>query len=81
MCYLSNDQGDLGMRIQERGGLVPQSVVVGVEPEGQAAANGVSVGCTVVGVNGELFISHAHTVSTLKHAKRPVSVRFRHMDP
>ena len=38
---------------------------------------GVREGCTVVGINGEEYLSHAHTVATLKHAKRPVTVRFR----
>ena len=56
------------------------SVVTFIAPEGQAEAAGVTIGCTIIGVNGERFISHAHTVSTLRHAKRPVRVRFRHCD-
>ena len=68
------------MRMEERGGLVPISVVINLTTEGQAQQKGVTIGCTVIGVNGEKYISHAHTISTLKHAKRPLSVRFRRMD-
>lgn len=51
-----------------------------VPETGQAVARGVREGCTVVGINGEEYLSHAHTVATLKHAKRPVTVRFRAPD-
>lgn len=44
---------------------------------GQAQSLGVSEGCVVVGLNGEEYLSHAHTVATLKHARRPILVRFR----
>jgi C-terminal processing protease CtpA/Prc len=73
-------EGELGARLEERGGLHPVSVVVSVTENGQAASKGVSVGCSIVGINGERFLSHAHTVSTLKHAKRPLTVRFRRLD-
>lgn len=66
--------------IVRTGGVLPVSVVTFIAPEGQAEAAGVTIGCTIIGVNGERFISHAHTVSTLRHAKRPVRVRFRHCD-
>ena len=68
------------MRLEERGGLVPVTVVVSVVAGGQAMEKAVNVGCTVIGINGERYISHAHTVATLKHAKRPVMIRFRRMD-
>ena len=42
---------------------------------GQAASAGVEVGCTVVGINGEQYLSYAHTIATLQHGRRPVSVR------
>lgn len=77
---ISFGEGDLGMRMEERGGLVPVSVVVSVTDGGQASGRGVSVGCTLIGINGERYISHAHAVSTLKHAQRPLIVRFRKMD-
>ena len=73
-------QGELGARIEERGGAVPMSVIVSVSDKGQAAAKGVTIGCTIVGINGERFLSHAHTISTLKHAKRPLTVRFRKLE-
>ena len=107
--------GPLGMRLDERGGLLPVSVVTKIEPNGQvqtrrdhyrnvallillnscliiflfcllppssvqAALAGVEVGCTVVGINGERVISHAHTISTLKHGKRPIKLRLRFPD-
>ena len=70
-------EGSLGMRLDERGGYVPVSVVTNVVPGGQAEQAGVEVGCLVVGVNGERFLSHAHTIATLKHGKRPVKIRMR----
>ena len=70
-------EGSLGMRLDERGGYVPVSVVTNVVPGGQADQAGVEVGCLVVGVNGERFLSHAHTIATLQHGKRPVKVRMR----
>ena len=74
------DLGEIGARLEERGGMTPVSVVVNVVENSQAAAKGVTIGCTVVGINGEKFLSHAHTVSTLKHARRPVTVRFRRLE-
>lgn len=74
------EEGEIGARFEERGGLNPVSVVVAVAPKGQAETKGVSIGCTVVGISGEKFLSHAHTVSTLKHAKRPLTVRFRKLE-
>ena len=72
--------GMLGMRLEERLGLVPVSVVTLVQPKSQAAAAGVTVGSTLQGINGEKYLSHAHTTATLRHAKRPIRVRFRHAD-
>lgn len=69
--------GDLGARFEEKPGPIPLSVVTSVTDDGQAKLKGVKVGCIIVGVNGEKFISHAHTVATLKHCKRPVAVRFK----
>ena len=34
----------------------------------------------VLGVNGERYLSHAHTAATLKHGRRPVELRLRHSD-
>ncbi|CAM9589136.1 unnamed protein product, partial [Scytosiphon promiscuus] len=71
-------EGELGMRLEERGSFKASSVVVKItEDAGQAMSLGIREGCTVVGINGEKYLSHAHTVATLKHAKRPVAVRFR----
>ena len=100
--------GPIGMRLDERGGLLPVSVVTNLVPNGQAALAGVEIGCIVMGINGERwatfravlsrpyisltspyaltnshlrrFISHAHTISTLKHGKRPIKMRFRYGD-
>lgn len=72
--------GSLGMRIEERSGLVPITVVVSCEPRGQAHRAGVRIGCVVIGVNGEKYLSHAHTTATLRHHRRPLHVRFRHSD-
>jgi len=75
--------GPLGMRLEEmaltsrEGGLRYVCQVLQVTPGGAAEKEGVVDGCVVVGVNGERFISHAHTVATLKHGKRPVVMRFR----
>ena len=73
-------EGEIGARFEERGGAQPVSVVVNVTENSQAAAKGVTIGCSVVGINGERFISLAHTISTLKHAKRPVIVRFKRLE-
>ena len=72
--------GPLGMRLEERGGLVALSVVTHVADGGQARDAGVQLGCVVLGVNGERYLSHAHTTATLKHGKRPVMVRLRYQD-
>jgi hypothetical protein len=74
---VSFGEGELGCRLEERVALTTESVVSAVASDGQAAAKGVIVGCTVVGVSGELFLSHAHTIATLRHSKRPVVVRFK----
>eukprot|EP00903_Cladosiphon_okamuranus_P011927 g11203.t1 len=74
---VSFQEGELGMRLEERGSFQASSVVVRITEDGQAMYLGVREGCTVVGINGEKYLSHAHTVATLKHAKRPVQVRFR----
>ena len=72
--------GPLGLRLEERGGLRPVSVVTSVTKGLQCEKLGVRVGCTVVGINGEHFLGHAHAVATLKHGRRPIHVRFRHTD-
>ena len=72
--------GPLGMRLEERGGLVPLTMVTSVAVDGQAAAAGISPGCVVLGVNGEQYLSHAHTTATLIHGRRPVELRLRHAD-
>jgi len=74
------DDGPLGMRIEERVGLVPVTVVTSVDPRGQAFRAGVRVGCTVQGLNGEKYLSHAHAAATLRHGKRPLTARLRHAD-
>ena len=77
---MSFADGPLGMRLEERGGLVALSVVTHVADGGQARDAGVQLGCVVLGVNGERYLSHAHTTATLKHGKRPVMVRLRYQD-
>lgn len=71
-------EGDLGFRLEERDGFKQTTVVTNITEGGQAHRSGVKLNCIVVGVNGEQFLSHAHTVTTLKHARRPVVVRFRY---
>merc|ERR1712146_196802 len=39
--------GPLGMRLDERGGLIPVSLVTHVVPQGQADQAGIVIGCTV----------------------------------
>ena len=39
-----------------------------------------SLDFVVLGVNGERYLSHAHTAATLKHGRRPVELRLRHSD-
>jgi len=72
--------GPIGMRIEERLGLVPVTVVTHVDPAGQAWQAGVRTGCTIIGLNGERYLSHAHAAATLRHAKRPLAARLRHAD-
>ena len=67
----------LGFRVDERRGLNSVSVVVEVVEKSVAEEKGIKVGNVVVGTNGEKYISHAHTVATVKHAKRPLQIRFR----
>lgn len=73
----------LGLRLEEKAvysegeGLKYVSMVVSVTDGGWADREGVEEGCVIVGVNGEKFLSHAHTVATLKHGRRPVTVRFQ----
>ena len=52
------------------------SEVVDVFPGCMADRIGVEIGCIVVAVNYDKYISHAHTVSTLKHSRRPITVQF-----
>lgn len=74
------EDGPLGMRIEERSGLVPITVVTHLDEDGQAYHEGVRLGCVILGVNNQKYLSHAHTTATLRHAKRPIQVRFRHSD-
>ena len=74
------EDGPLGFRLEERGGLVAVSLVTSVDAAGPAAAAGVRAGDVVLGVNGERYLSHAHTAATLKHGRRPVELRLRHSD-
>ena len=71
------EEGEIGARIEERDGQHPVSVVTAIADKGQAMIKGITYGCIVIGINYERFISHAHTISSLKHAKRPVVVRFK----
>jgi hypothetical protein len=70
------DQEDLGFRVQERIGAQIVSVVTEVIDKGEANSKGVSIGCVIVGINFEPYLSHAHTVATLKYSKPPVVIRF-----
>jgi hypothetical protein len=70
-------QAELDIRLDERMGLETVSVVTFVGEKSFARRQGVAVGCVLLGVNFEKYISHAHTVATLKHVKRPVTIRFR----
>ncbi|CAM9522752.1 unnamed protein product [Discosporangium mesarthrocarpum] len=70
-------EGELGMRLEERGSFKTVSVVVKTTEGGQAHRLGVTAGCVLVGLNGEEYLSHAHSVATLKHARRPIVARFR----
>jgi hypothetical protein len=74
--WMSLSQEELGFRVQERMGVQIVSVVVDVTERGEAKGKGVSVGCVIAGINYEPYLSHAHTVATLKYAKRPVVIRF-----
>ena len=51
--------GSLGMRLDERGGYVPVSVVTNVVPGGQAEQAGVEVGCLVTPPCGIRRCRHA----------------------
>jgi predicted metalloprotease with PDZ domain len=78
-------EGGLGLRLEERNMVVGSqvkfvSVVTSVTSGGVAEGEGVEEGDVVVGINGERFLSHAHAVATLKHGRRPVTVRFRRPD-
>lgn len=53
------------------------SLVSEVHDNTSAHRQGVPVDCIIVCINDEPYISHSHTISTLKHAKRPVKLRFR----
>jgi hypothetical protein len=69
-------QGELGLRLEEQFvGAAAVSVVVQVSANSQAHVKGVHMNSFVVGMNGEYFISHAHTIACLKHT-RPIRVRF-----
>ena len=52
-------------------------MITNIQKDGISHSLGLTLGCIVIGINGEKFISHAHTVATLKHSKRPITVRFK----
>lgn len=66
----------MGFRVQERLGAQIASVVTDVTDKGEAKSKGLTVGCVIIGINFEPYLSHAHTVATLKYVKRPVLIRF-----
>ena len=66
--------GDIGMRLEEQAN--QRSVVTSVTAHSQAHVNNVRVGSMVTAVNNEKFISHVHTIASIKHARRPIVVRF-----
>ena len=74
------EAGPLGFRLEERGGLVAVSLVTAVAKAGQAELAGVRLGDVVLGVNGERYLSHAHTAATVQHGRRPVELRLRRSD-
>jgi hypothetical protein len=53
------------------------TVVSKVARRSESVRHGVAVGNVIVSVNSLDYISHAHTVATIKYGKRPISVRFR----
>ena len=76
-------QPELGARFEESFIQSPKIVtmVTNIVSGGESSRLGVTIGSIVVGVQGEKYISHAHTIATLKHSKRPVKVRFRKSMP
>lgn len=62
-------------------GMSITSEVVDVFPGYMADRIGVEIGCIVVAINSEQYISHSHTVATLKHSKRPITVKFLYPHP
>ncbi len=68
----------MGFRLEEKPGSIIVSVVTEVLEKGQASSKGLRIGCILVGINRDPYLSHAHAVATLKHIKRPVTVRFKH---
>ena len=72
--FLSN----LCMRVRLRASLSAPPLILGADP--RPPTLGGQVGCTVVGINGERFLNHAHTVSTITHGKRPLKLRMRFPD-
>jgi len=63
--HVNNVQGDLGLRLEEKllNGGVTSSVVTNITDKSQAAIKRVQLDSYVVGVNGESYISHAHTIA------------------
>lgn len=70
---------ELGITLKELRGSGSQSlsIVTAVQENSPAHNLGVPVDCIIVCINDEPYISHSHTIATLKHAKRPVKLRFR----
>jgi len=68
---------DLGFRLEERIGLETCTIVSSVQLQSPALEKGIKAGYVLKGINYERFISHAHSVATLKYIKRPVTIRFK----
>lgn len=68
----------MGFRVEERMvGSNLCTIVTDVTDKGEGKIKGLSVNSILVGINFEPYLSHAHSVATLKYAKRPVVIRFR----
>lgn len=70
-------QPELGFRLEEVISHETYSTVTHITENGAAKNLGVRIGWILLGINFEKYISHAHSVATLKYAKRPVTIRFK----
>ena len=71
----------MGMGLVEKLSIDGQTVIteiVSVNAESPANRLGVQVGCIVVEVNGAPYISHSHLIATLRHGKRPVTIKLKY---